>query len=330
MSGALDITETQEREDAPPSTGQALIEARGLTKLYGGFRAVDGIDLTLSEGEVYGFLGPNGSGKSTTILMMLGLTEPSGGEVRVCGHDPAREPIAVKRQVGYLPESVGFYGDMTGAENLRFTAELNAIPRARADARIAELLAMVELSDAAGQPVAQYSRGMRQRLGLADVLLKEPRLVILDDPTLGLDPAGIQWLLELIEELSRERNIAVFVSSHQLHEVQRICHRVGIMSHGRMALQGTVAELTAQIEGGGFRVSLATEGGDGLDDALRAIPGVESATREGASVTLESARDVRAEAAGAVFASGARLLEMRAQNSSLEEIYLRYFQEATA
>ncbi len=310
--------------------GAALIEARGLAKAYGAFRAVDGIDITLYEGEVYGFLGPNGSGKSTTILMMLGLTEPTEGEVRVCGHDPSREPIAVKRQVGYLPESVGFYGDLTGAENLRFTAELNGVDPRRADARIGELLAMVELADAARQPVGQYSRGMRQRLGLADVLLKEPRVVILDDPTLGLDPAGIQWLLELIEELSRQRNIAFFLSSHQLHEVQRICRRVGIMSHGKIVLEGTVAELTGQVDGGGFRVTVATEGGDGLDDALRAVPGVEALARTGGQAVIESSRDVRAEVAAAVHESGARLLELRAQNSSLEEIYLRYFEEAVA
>ena len=310
---------------------EALIEARGLTKAYGDFHAVDGIDLTLNEGEVYGFLGPNGSGKSTTIMMMLGLTEPTSGMIRVCGHDPTRDPIAVKRQVGYLPEAVGFYGDLTGADNMRFTAELNAMPRQQAESRIAELLSMVELADAANQPVAQYSRGMRQRLGLADVLLKDPRVVILDDPTLGLDPAGIQWLLGLIEELSQQRNITIFLSSHQLHEVQRVCHRVGIMSHGELVLEGTVAELTAQTEKGGFRVTVGTDGGGtGVDDALRAIPGVDALTRTGSEIVIESGRDVRAEVSTVVHDQGARLLEMRTRNSSLEDIYLRYFQEATA
>ena len=310
---------------------ETLIEARGLTKAYGDFHAVDGIDLALNEGEVYGFLGPNGSGKSTTIMMMLGLTEPTAGMIRVCGHDPTRDPIAVKRQVGYLPEAVGFYGDLTGADNMRFTAELNSIPRQRAEARIAELLAMVELADAANQPVAQYSRGMRQRLGLADVLLKEPRVVILDDPTLGLDPSGIQWLLGLIEELSQQRNITIFLSSHQLHEVQRVCHRVGIMSHGELVLEGTVAELTAQTERGGFRVTVGTDGGGtGVDDALRAIPGVDTLTRTGSEVVIESGRDVRAEVSAVVHEQGARLLEMRTRNSSLEDIYLRYFQEVMA
>ena len=306
-----------------------LIEADGLSKVYGGFTAVDGVDLTIAEGEVFGFLGPNGSGKSTTILMMLGLTEPSGGTVRVCGLDPARDPLAVKRQVGYLPESVGFYGDMTGADNLRFTAQLNGIPRPAAEERVAGLLAMVELADAANQPVAQYSRGMRQRLGLADVLLKEPRLVILDDPTLGLDPAGVVWLLGLIEELSAERGIAVFLSSHQLHEVQRVCHRVGIMSHGKMVLQGTVADLTAQTDAGGFGVTLSVEGADdALDAALAALPGARSATRSGGEIAIESEADVRAAAAAAVHAHGARLLALRSRDRTLEDIYLRYFQEA--
>ena len=309
--------------DAPP-----LIQADGLSKVYGDFTAVDGVDLAIGEGEVFGFLGPNGSGKSTTILMMLGLTEPSGGTVRVCGLDPARDPLAVKRQVGYLPESVGFYGDMTGADNLRFTARLNAIPRPVAEERVANLLAMVELADAANQPVAQYSRGMRQRLGLADVLLKEPRLVILDDPTLGLDPTGVVWLLGLIEELSAERGIAVFLSSHQLHEVQRVCHRVGIMSRGKVVLQGTVADLTAQTDAGGFGVTLSVDGaGEALDAALAALPGVRSAMRSGNDIAIESESDVRAEAAAAVHASGARLLALRSRERALEDIYLRYFRD---
>ena len=313
------------------SSNAPLIEAHDLTKRYGGFTAVDGIDLTIGEGEVFGFLGPNGSGKSTSILMMLGLTEPTGGTVRVCGYDPSRNPLAVKRQVGYLPESVGFYGDMTGAQNLRFTAELNGIPRADAEARIAELLATVELADAANQPVVQYSRGMRQRLGLADVLLKEPRLVILDDPTLGLDPAGIVWLLGLIEELSAQRRITVFLSSHQLQEVQRVCHRVGIMSHGKIVLEGTVAGLTSQTDSGGFHVTLKVEGAnEALDAALTALPSVRDVSRSGGEVVIESDEDVRADAAAAVHTHGARLLEMRANDRTLEDIYLRYFQEAVA
>ena len=309
-------------------SNELLVETQGLVKEYGDFVAVDGVDLRLSEGEVYGFLGPNGSGKSTTILMMLGLTEPTEGTVRVCGHDPTRDPIAVKRQVGYLPENLGFYGDLTGRQNLAFTAELNNLDRTEARARITDLLDTVELGGAADQPVAQYSRGMRQRLGLADVLLKQPRLVILDDPTLGLDPTGIEWLLSMIEELSSQRNIAVFLSSHQLHEVQRVCHRVGIMSHGRIVLEGTVSELTAQSRGAGFSTALEVRGGSGLRDALAAIEGVSSCEQTGSRISVESDRDVRAAAAAAVIAHGGELVELRSENRTLEDIYLRYFQHA--
>lgn len=305
-----------------------LVETNGLTKRYGGFTAVDGLDLRLEEGEVYGFLGPNGSGKSTTILMLLGLTEPSAGSARVLGHDPSREPLAVKRHVGYLPENVGFYGDMTGRENLRYTADLNRLPREAAARRVDELLDMVELDNAKDQPVGQYSRGMRQRLGLADVLLKDPKLVVLDDPTLGLDPMGIQWLLGIIEEMSKRRHITVLLSSHQLQEVQRVCDRVGIMSHGKLVLEDTVTALTAR-ESGAYHVTMETRGaGAQLAAALRAVPGVTDCQVEGHQVSVQADRDVRAEVTAGALAAGAQVLEVRGTNRTLEDIYLRYFQEA--
>lgn len=306
----------------------ALIEIHDLVKEYEDLRAVDGLSLELQEGEVYGFLGPNGSGKSTTILTMLGLTEPTSGTVAVCGHDPAREPLEVKRQVGYLPESVGFYGDLTGRQNMDFTAALNRIPRVEANARIQRMLNMVELGDAADRPVGHYSRGMRQRLGLADVLLKEPRLVILDDPTLGLDPAGIQWLLGMIEELSTKQGITVFLSSHQLHEVQQVCDRVGIMSHGKLVLEGTVDDLTAEREGGGYEVNMDVRGGTGLRETLAALPGVTRCDISGSSVAIEADRDVRADAVAAAVSAGAAVLEVRSELHTLQDIYLRYFQVA--
>jgi len=304
---------------------ETLIEAEGLVKAYGHFMAVDGLDLHLDEGEVFGFLGPNGSGKSTTILMLLGLTEPTAGRVEVCGHNPTRDPLSVKRQVGYLPESVGFYADLSGIDNLRYTAELNNMRRERANERIIMLLEMVGLGEARAQQVGQYSRGMKQRLGLADVLLKEPRLVILDDPTLGLDPSGIQWLLGAIEEMSTQ-GIAVFLSSHQLQEVQQVCHRVGIMSHGKMVLEGSVADLTTRDDAGGYRLSLVVGGAvDAVESALRALPGVRSVERSGRSFEIEGDTDLRAQAAAAVLEHGGDLLEIRAVNSTLEDIYLRYF-----
>ena len=311
-------------------TAETLVEAEGLTKHYGAFSAVDSLNLRLGQGEVYGFLGPNGSGKSTTILMMLGLTEPTEGMVRVCGFDPTRDPLEVKRRVGYLPESVGFYNDLTGAENLMYTAQLNRIPRTEARRRVMEKLEMVELGGAARQPVSQYSRGMRQRLGLADVLLKEPELIILDDPTLGLDPIGIQWLLGQIEEMSARGRITVFLSSHQLMEVQRVCHRIGIMSRGRMVLEGNVQQLMSEQESGGYRVEIEVRRrpDDALLDSLRGLPGVAEVESAGNYIRLESGEDVRAGAVEAVRSHGSEILEVRSRNRTLEDIYLRYFQGA--
>ena len=306
---------------------EPLIQTQGLTKRYGGFTAVDQLDLELTEGEVYGFLGPNGSGKSTTILMLLGLTEPTEGTVRVLGRNPTRDPLGVKREVGYLPEAVGFYSDLTGRENLLYTAALNNISRSAAHQRVEELLEMVELSDAANQVVGQYSRGMRQRLGLADVLLKDPRIVILDDPTLGLDPTGIRWLLGLIEEMSASRNITILLASHQLHEVQRVCHRVGIMSHGQMVMQGSMDELTARQEGGGYQLTLELRGlAEPLAGTLRSLPGVTRCDVSGNEVVMESTQDIRGRVATAIVEHGAELLELSARNRSLEDIYLKYFQ----
>ncbi|MGN6101396.1 MAG: ABC transporter ATP-binding protein, partial [Devosia sp.] len=174
-----------------------VIEAHGLSKRYGRQVAVDGIDLEVMEGEVVGLLGPNGAGKTTTILMLLGLTEGSSGSVRILGRDPWREPLAVKREVGYLPDAVGFYDNLSGRENLRYTARLGGLVAAEADRRIAEALERVRLAEVADRRVGTYSRGMRQRLGLAELLSRHCRVAILDEPTSGLDPQSTHELLQL-------------------------------------------------------------------------------------------------------------------------------------
>ena len=221
----------------------AIIQTRGLTRRYNGQTAVEDLSLEVQEGEIFGFLGPNGAGKTTTILMLLGLTEPSAGTARVLGYDPVRDPLPIKRQVGYLPENVGFYDDLTGRENLRYIAELNCIPEPEATAKIESALATVGLAEEGDKLVGAYSRGMRQRLGIAELLVKDPRLLILDEPTLGLDPDGTNKMLDLIRDLNRTRGITVMLSSHLLDQVQRICHRVGIMIKGRLVALGTIEEL---------------------------------------------------------------------------------------
>lgn len=221
----------------------AIIQTRGLTRHYGRQTAVDRLDLEVQEGEIFGFLGPNGAGKTTTILMLLGLTEPTAGSARVLDHDPTHDPMPIKRQVGYLPENVGFYDDLTGRENLQFIADLNRIPLEEARGKIEAALATVGLAEEGDKLVGAYSRGMRQRLGIAELLVKDPRLLILDEPTLGLDPDGTNRMLELIRDLNRSRGITVMLSSHLLDQVQRICHRVGIMIQGRLVAVGSIEEL---------------------------------------------------------------------------------------
>ena len=223
--------------------GPFIIETEGLTKKYDSYTAVDNLTLQIREGEVFGFLGPNGAGKTTTLLMFLGLTEPTSGKVRVSGLDPTREPLRIKEKVGYLPENVGFYDDMDARQNLRYVARLNRIPDDISAKRIGELLKMVGLLEEAGKKVGTYSKGMRQRLGIAEVLVKEPRIVFLDEPTIGLDPDGTNRMLELIHSLSREKNITVFLSSHMLEQMQKICDRVGIMIKGNLVAVGPIQEL---------------------------------------------------------------------------------------
>jgi len=222
---------------------EIVIETQGLTKVYGQQVAVNHLNLIIQQGEIFGFLGPNGAGKTTSLLMLLGLSEPTSGKARVCGFDPTREPLKVKRVVGYLPENVGFYDDLTAAQNLKYVARLNGIPDEESTPKIEELLKQVNLQGEMRKKVGNFSRGMRQRLGIAEVLIKAPRVVFLDEPTLGLDPDGANQMLELIQSLSRDQKITVFFSSHLLDQVQRISHRVGIMIKGQLVAAGRIQDL---------------------------------------------------------------------------------------
>jgi len=232
-----------------PALAEPVIRTVDLTKRYGAQAAVDRLTLEVAPGEIFGFLGPNGAGKTTTILMLLGLSEPTAGRAWVCGIDPTRDPVRVKRLAGYLPENVGFYEDLTGYENLLYVAGLNGLRERRARPRIMAALERVGLADEAHKRVGAYSKGMRQRLGIAELLLKDPRVVFLDEPTIGLDPDGTQRMLEMIQALAREQGITVFFSSHLLDQVQRISDRIGIMLRGRLVAVGPIHELAARTLG---------------------------------------------------------------------------------
>jgi ABC-2 type transport system ATP-binding protein len=306
---------------APP-----VIVTEGLTKRYGGRVAVDHLDLEVARGEVFGLLGPNGAGKTTTVLMLLGLSEPSEGRATVLGLDPTRDPLEVKRRVGYLPDAVGFYGHLTGRENLRYTTRLNDIPRDVATPRIDEVLAQVGLVDAADRPTDQYSRGMLQRLGIADALVKDPEVLVLDEPTIAIDPKGVEELLALIRRLRDEHGVTVLLSSHLLHQVQEVCDRVGIFVGGRLVATGTVDELGQALSGGRQTVELAVEGDPGrAEQVLRELHPDTELAREDGLLLVTTSGDPRAELSGALTRAGLPITHLRVRANELDDIYVRYF-----
>ena len=225
---------------------QAIIETDELTKIYNGDVAVDHLSFTVAEGEIFGFLGPNGAGKTTTLLMLLGLTEPTSGTAKVLGLDPARDPIKVKATIGYLQENMGFYPDLNAVQMLRFVAELNGLTGSAIDGRIADALHNVGLAKESEKKIGAYSRGMRQRLGVAELLIKDSKVAFLDEPTLGLDPDATNRIMELIKSLCRDKKMTILLSSHMLHQVQKICSRVGIMIKGQMVAQGPMERLARE------------------------------------------------------------------------------------
>ncbi|MFC7396627.1 ABC transporter ATP-binding protein [Chelatococcus sp. GCM10030263] len=303
-----------------------VIEAKGLSKHYGRAVAVEALDLSIERGEVFGLLGPNGAGKTTTILLLLGLTEPTAGTVRVLGFDPLREPLAVKRRVGYLPDAVGFYDTMTARENLAYTARLGGISGAEAKRRIAEALARVRLDAVADRRVATFSRGMRQRLGIADLLVKACEVAILDEPTSGLDPQSTQELLDLIVRLAGE-GMTVILSSHLLGMVQTICTRVALFHRGRVGLVGRVSDLASEVLGGSYVIEVEAS----ACDIARAVEGVEGVSRVAATgsgvARIDADHDIRGEIARRIVAGGGELLRLSMDRSSLDEVYVRYFEQ---
>ena len=322
VTNTAEAPTTETRDDV-------VIETEGLRKLYDGFPAVDGVTLSVEAGQVFGLLGPNGSGKTTTILMLLGLTEPSAGRVRVLGLDPARRPLSVKARVGYLPDQVGFYERLTARENLRYIALLNSLAAGERETRIEEAVERMGLTSAIDRPVGAFSRGMQRRLGVAEVLLKDPDIIIMDEPTVGLDPEAARVFLRIINDLKQD-GITILLSSHLLHQVQAVCDRVALFHDGRIVLEGTVPELARRVLGGAYHVVVQAEGErSALEAALNALPGVTAVSvEEPDRYVLEATGDLRPEAAEAVVEAGGRLRSLAVEEPGLDEIYNRYFEEA--
>ena len=306
----------------------AIIELNGLTKRYDRFTAVDHLNLAISRGEVFGLLGPNGAGKSTTILMILGLTEPDEGTIRVADIDPVRQPVEVKKKVGYLPEDVGFYNQYSGLDNLIFTGRLNGLSEREARNKADSLLDRVGLSEQKNKKTGIYSRGMRQRLGLADVLMKNPEVIILDEPIMGIDPSGVRNFLGMIVNLSKEENITVLFSSHQLYQVQQVCDRVGLFVGGKLLAEGNIAFLSEKLFGDSpYTVEVGVSSGSHeLKKSLQRMEGVLNVKEHRGKLLIECSRDVTSDISKAILRSGAGLVYLNKKEYGLDDIYYRYFE----
>ncbi|WP_461532914.1 ABC transporter ATP-binding protein [Sinomicrobium sp.] len=308
-----------------------VISTKQLCKDYGDIHAVCKLDLEIRKGEIFGLLGPNGAGKSTTILMILGLTEPSSGEVSVCGYHPTTNPIEVKKRVGYLPDSVGFYDNMSGLENLCHIARLNRIKENVEDTAL-HYLQKVGLDSAAHRKTGTYSRGMKQRLGLADVLIRKPEVIILDEPTLGIDPTGVRDFLQLIRELSREQGLTVLLSSHHLHQVQQVCDRVGIFVGGSLIALGDIPSLSKTLhQGQAFTVEAEISGDINFNKhpvkkELLAMKEVIEVKENNGRVQLYCSSDITPLIARTLINSGLNVSYLCKKEYGLDDIYQRYFE----
>jgi ABC-2 type transport system ATP-binding protein len=301
-----------------------------LTKIYDKKVAVDHLNLEIDEGEILGFLGPNGSGKTTTFLMLLGLSVPTSGTALVAGHDVVKESREVRKIIGALPEFAGFYEDMTARQNLEYIGALNELPRTECKSRAEESLGVVGLVESANIKVGKFSRGMRQRLGIAQTLIKKPSILLLDEPTIGVDPQGTKELRDLIAKLNQEQHLTIILASHLLNEVQKICSRVAIIQRGKLIVTGTIDELTAELgKAEGIRMNIKVEKmKPDLLKSLQELPGVTLVDASANNLTVTAEPGALCDVSRAITAHGGLILMMKPYEPSLEEIFMKYYQEA--
>jgi ABC-2 type transport system ATP-binding protein len=309
-----------------------IIQLKSLTKCYGSQKAVNNLNLDIHKGEIFGLLGPNGAGKTTTILMMLGLTDPTSGSAYVCGYNATNNPISVKRKVGYMPDSLGFYDDMTALENLMYIARLNGLTENEIKVHTAEVMEIVGLSSVMNKKTSAFSRGMKQRLGLADVLIKKPDVIILDEPTLGIDPNGVREFLTLIKRLSKEQELTVLLSSHHLHHVQQVCDRVGIFVKGELLAQGNIDTLSGNLFGKAGHVVSISFANDipkswSLEQELQKKETIKQITITKNTVEFECQELITPELVRFFVEKGYDILGVHQKDYGLDDIYQKYFED---
>ncbi len=302
-----------------------MIRTEGLTRKFGSLVAVDDLNIHIKEGDVYGFLGPNGAGKTTTIRMLSTLIKPTSGTACIMGYDIHKEPNNARRAIGIMPERPGFYDEMSGRKQLRFYGEFYKIPRPKLDARIEELMARVGMMRFIDAPIKTYSHGMRKRLAIAQALLHDPKILILDEPSTGLDPKGVLEFRDLIRGLNSE-GYTMFISSHVLPEIQQLCDRVGILRRGRLVAEDSIDNLREQLVSRSVdRVSIVATGfNEELVNRIRALEAVRSAdaVQWGIMVLAEPRSNVTAEVNDILVRGGARLTSMTTMEPTLEDVFL--------
>ncbi|SEA18840.1 ABC-2 type transport system ATP-binding protein [Haloplanus vescus] len=296
----------------------AAIELDGVTKQFGDVTAVSDLDLTVPEGEVFGFLGPNGAGKSTTINMLLDFVRPTAGEVRVLGLDAKRESVAVRRRTGVLPEGYDVYHRLTGRKHVEFAMRSKEV-----DGDVDAILERVGIADAADRKAGGYSKGMRQRLTLGMALVGDPDLLVLDEPSSGLDPGGAREMREIVRA-EADRGATVFFSSHVLGQVESVCDRVGIMREGELVAEDSIEGLRDAVEGGETLVITVDAASEENLDAVRALDGVTDATTDGGTVTVTCDPDAKTAVIGALEDAGVSVKDFQTEETSLEDLFIAY------
>jgi ABC-2 type transport system ATP-binding protein len=305
-----------------------LITVENLTKRYPAKTAIEGMSFQVEKGEILGFLGPNGAGKTTTMRIITGFMPATAGSVRVDGFDVFENPLDVRRRIGYLPENPPLYLEMNVAGYLRFVAKIKGVPGEKLDSEVARVMDRVNITDVRERIIAKLSKGYKQRVGLAQALLNDPPVLILDEPTIGLDPKQILEVRELIKDLAG--NHTVVLSTHILPEVEQTCHRVIIIDHGKIVAVDTPRNLRSQLQGG-ERISVEVQGPAAeVMSKLKAMDGVvevrkvgETDGRQRLQIESELRKDIRSDLARMIVQSGWGLYELQSASMSLEDIFLK-------
>jgi ABC-2 type transport system ATP-binding protein len=308
---------------------EPMIQTQQLTKHYGDIKAVDQLDITVNKGEVVGFLGPNGSGKTTTLLMLMGLSLPTSGTASVGGYSVVNESKEVRQIAAMLPEGAGYYEDLTARQNLRYIGQLNDIPDSEIEKRMEELLEAVKLTEWADTKVGKFSRGMKQRLGIMEVLIKRPKVAFFDEPTLGLDPKATKELRDILIKLNKEQSLTILLSSHLLYEIQQTCQKVLILRKGKLVVADTIKNLSKHLAGED-RTTIEfelTKIPSDLVQKIKDIDGVTSVDKENHKLFVHTESDRSREISETITKNGSTILLMKPKEHSLEEIFLNYYTE---